>query len=674
MVSQYLEGPVLNLFISQLRTVNRTKKQRRWSDELKVICLAIRYQSPKAYRFLREILCLPTVATLRKPLEGIHLEPGMCLPIFDVLKKKPESMTDLDKCCTLVLDEMTIKTLLQYEPDRDRISGFADCGHLGTTLDFGNQALVFMVTGIFSNWKQSVSYVISNEATKAGFIHSLVSDCLQRLELAGLKVKLVICDQGPSNQSLFANFLQVSASKPYFTINGNKVFVMWDPPHLLKSVRNMLHLHDFCLDNDVISWKYIAQMYQIDSANCLAMRLAPKLTKGHITLPPFSKMKVKRAAQVFSSTCYSALLNYICAGRVSSDAFPTANFIKRIDNLFDCFNSLNLYNAKPFKCAMKNDSIHHDFLKDCARMFDRLFYIDSRGNAYQPPCFRGWVLTINSLLQVWDELKMVKGVDFLLTRRLSQDCLENLFSVIRGKGGFRDNPGPKHFRDTLKQTMVSSLLNLSQPDGANCQMDTARYIFDMGSMSDSKRRSNGQVSSTADANSSQCDFALSVNDLPQENILYYVAGVCVKKILKHHGECECVKALRVMNASLQSTNQIFTGCKAYSKFGDVFGALVVPSDNIVNLLRQCDAIFVSSFPQVMHMDRICDRFDNLIYGSVNIDWFTTGRGERCVKVLKVVVRSFIRLRIYYTLKDLNQRIMQAPKRKQNRKLLKLIHM
>ena len=54
-------------------------------------------------------------------------------------------------------------------------------------------------------------------------------------------------------------------------------------------------------------------------------------------------------------------------------------------------------------------------------------------------------------------------------------------------------------------------------------MDTSRYIFDMGSMSVSKHRSNGQVSSTADANSSHSDFALSVNDLPQDNILYYVA-------------------------------------------------------------------------------------------------------------------------------------------------------
>ena len=51
-----------------------------------------------------------------------------------------------------------------------------------------------------------------------------------------------------------------------------------------------------------------------------------------------------------------------------------------------------------------------------------------------------------------------------------------------------------------------------------------------------------------------------------------------------------MNALRVMNARLQSTHQIFTGCKAYSKFGDVFGALVGPSDNIVTSLRQCHDI------------------------------------------------------------------------------------
>lgn len=95
-------------------------------------------------------------------------------------------MSDLDKYCTLVLDEITIQTLLHYDPDRDRILGFANCGNYGIALDFGNEALVFMVTGIFTNWKQAVSYVIANEAIAAGIIHDLVYDCLERLETAGI--------------------------------------------------------------------------------------------------------------------------------------------------------------------------------------------------------------------------------------------------------------------------------------------------------------------------------------------------------------------------------------------------------------------------------------------------------------------------------------------------------
>ena len=44
----------------------------------------------------------------------------------------------------------------------------------------------FSVTG------SNVWCAISNEATTPGFIQALVSDCLQRLEGAGLKVKLLI--------------------------------------------------------------------------------------------------------------------------------------------------------------------------------------------------------------------------------------------------------------------------------------------------------------------------------------------------------------------------------------------------------------------------------------------------------------------------------------------------
>ena len=117
-------------------------------------------------------------------------------------------------------------------------------------------------------------------------------------------------------------------------------------------------------------------------------------------------------------------------------------------------------------------------------------------------------------------------------------------------------------------------------------MDTARYLFDLGSLS--KDRSTSPPTGGNSCHT-ECDFAPPVIDLPQDNILYYVAGVCIKKVMKSHGKCDCITLLRVQNADFNSPNQVFTVCKAYSKFGDVFGALNIPSDNLVDLLTKCDS-------------------------------------------------------------------------------------
>ena len=82
-----------------------------------------------------------------------------------------------------------------------------------------------MVAEISINWKKSHSNVISNEATKVGFIHALTSG-LQRLEVTVLRVKLLISEQDPYRNSYFTNYLQVFESKPYFTINVFNVFVI----------------------------------------------------------------------------------------------------------------------------------------------------------------------------------------------------------------------------------------------------------------------------------------------------------------------------------------------------------------------------------------------------------------------------------------------------------------
>ena len=141
------------------------------------------------------------------------------------------------------------------------------------------------------------------------------------------------------------------------------------------------------------------------------------------------------------------MLTYICSGDLPSETLYTATFLKKCDSAFNIFNSSSLLDAKPFKCALKESSPSYDFLKMMKSTFECLTVL---GLKTQPPCMNGWVMTINALLCLWDELKSLPNVKYLCTRRINQDPLENCFSVVRSKGGFCDNQTPKQL--TLQHT------------------------------------------------------------------------------------------------------------------------------------------------------------------------------------------------------------------------------
>ena len=80
-------------------------------------------------------------------------------------------------------------------------------------------------------------------------------------------------------------------------------------------------------------------------------------------------------------------------------------------------------------------------------LFLRLKTIDPNDKKSRLPCFDGWIRNINCLSLLWEEMKNIPGVDYICTRRLNQDGLENQFGVIRQKGGLRD--APEQFRQAL---------------------------------------------------------------------------------------------------------------------------------------------------------------------------------------------------------------------------------
>ena len=98
-------------------------------------------------------------------------------------------------------------------------------------------------------------------------------------------VKAVVCDQGSTNRSMYY-LLGVSPARPFFELEGQQIFCIFDAPHLLKSLRNNFLKYDFEVAGNIISSKHVRDFYKHESA--VPIRQSPKLSLMHLELTHFS--------------------------------------------------------------------------------------------------------------------------------------------------------------------------------------------------------------------------------------------------------------------------------------------------------------------------------------------------------------------------------------------------
>ncbi len=70
------------------------------------------------------------------------------------------------------------------------------------------------------------------------------------------------------------------------------------------------------------------------------------------------------------------------------------------------------------------------------------------------PFIRGIVISSKSLLSLYEDISARRGVEFILTSHLNQDCLENFFSRIRAMGGTYTHPTTVEFIHRARQLIV----------------------------------------------------------------------------------------------------------------------------------------------------------------------------------------------------------------------------
>ena len=152
--TDFFSGATLQFISTQIRLCDTKPQGLRYSDGDKSVALSLYHASPKAYQLLRKMFKLPSKSTLRSLLSSLNVYTGISSQFLSVFQQKVNSMSSSDKDCVVLFDEMSIKAGLSLDSRNDCVEGLEDLGLLGKSRHYATSALVFMLRGMHSKWKQ----------------------------------------------------------------------------------------------------------------------------------------------------------------------------------------------------------------------------------------------------------------------------------------------------------------------------------------------------------------------------------------------------------------------------------------------------------------------------------------------------------------------------------------
>lgn len=453
-------------------------KGEKYSEDIRKFALTLRFYSPRAYEYIREKFnrCLPHSVTIRKWYQqsNILASSGLCNRTLEILKGKVEElkMRGEKLYCGLIHDEMNLMQLVQWLRDKKSFSGFITFGKVlenADTLPIATQALVFLVTGINISFHLPIAYYFVSGLD--GFDKVILMNSIGKaLSDIGI-IELTSTFDGHASNIVACELMGSSFGfddfhPQYIKQESNEIFPFFDPPHMLKLIRNVLGEKKVMYDRHgrPIEWKYFEILVDLKEKDTL---ITHKMTKNHINYHQ-QKMKVSLAAQTFSnSTAISmqSLMNRKYPGFENSAG--TIEFSKRLNNLFDVMNSNkkcdNIFKS-PITAETSEEII--SFLDDTADYLKKLTFEKGKKPIVESALkigFKGMIVDIENVKQIYRKFVETKELEEFCACRVVQCPLESLFSRCRSHSmlGCNTNPSTVQFTSTIKKVLVNNEITSS---------------------------------------------------------------------------------------------------------------------------------------------------------------------------------------------------------------------
>lgn len=412
---------VLSEFLSknQIDILLKNKKRARWSEEEISKAFTLRYFGKRGYIYVRQKLKypLPGISTLQHWASNINLKNGILKDILRVMETCGETKTIVQKLTVLSYDEMKVSSTNEYDQQRDEIVG----EH--------KYMQVVMARGLIDPWKQPIYVDFDTKMTKA-ILDQLI------IELQNINYRVIACvsDCGGGNMGLWRE-LEINTSKTFYLhpVTEEKIYFFADVPHLLKLIRNWLIDYGFVLDDGtVISKKPLEALVENTSFEVSSCH---KLSKLHLTCEKAQRQNVARAAQLFSNTTATALRRYL-PGDNKKESKDVADFVEMVGTWFDIMNSFTPSASVPSKRPF--GGILYEQQTDTFNKIKDTFLTMRCQNKNSLQIFqKGVFISTTSLQDLYVDLSAKYDLKYILTHRLNQDCLENLFFQVSSLDNFR---------------------------------------------------------------------------------------------------------------------------------------------------------------------------------------------------------------------------------------------
>ena len=380
-------------------------------------------------------------------------------------------------------------------------------------------------------------------------------------------------------------------------MDGHKILVFADVPHIIKNVRNSMLQYDFILPQEImdhnpdlvsnlVKWEHIKELH--DFQEMKGLKIQPGLNDSCFPGGNFDKMKVYPAFHALSRATADALELSVNEFDKPKEWLTTAYFVRQMGRWFELMTSRDSNS-----CFSLNDmdkyAAHIDWLEWFRdEFFLKLTNTGEYGNQ-EKPYHKGVWLSTTSMIQHCHYYLIVKGFKYLLGGRFSSDCLENYFSQVRRR---HRSPTCLYFRYCFKALLVLHHMKFVKKGSYGEDKGCENWMTEL---KDIKRLQLEKQWWDED----QDVFDIVIGDriekeLDQEMVLNYVVGYMFKKTICTVSYCDKCKDQFTQEFCDASDEQKLIVMKCYTP-----DALTIPSNFGYKLFSIVESTFLENMEKIM---------------------------------------------------------------------------